>query len=124
MTVLNVLAILAALIGGVGAVIIGQILSLYRDDIDSARYARYQFSYVLLLNRKSFSVSEVERISSKMKDSIEDVAREDLWLFSDQGKLIMVQLVHELYKLEYAASEGDLEEADAHLDAIRKNCER
>ena len=124
MVVLSTLSIFAALIGGVGAVIIGQVLSLYRDDIDSARYARYQLNYVQLLSKNEFSIGEMERISNKMKNNIEDAAREDMWLFSDEGKILLVKLVHDLNKLEYAASRGETEKIELNIESISERCEK
>lgn len=124
MTVLSIFSILAALTGGVVAVFVGQILTLYREDIESARHARYQIDYTQLLSEDKLSVNEIERTSNKMKQNIEDVAREDMWLFSDDGKIALLELIHALSKLEYAASEGDTDNMDAHIDTISKMCDR
>jgi len=124
MEILNILPIFAALTGGVGAVILGQVLSLYRDDIDSARYARYQLKYVQLLDKREISISEMERISNKMKNNIEDAAREDMWLFSDEGEQILLRLLHDLNKLEYTASKGDSENIDTNLESISERCDQ
>lgn len=122
----NVLTILAALVGGVGAVMLGQVLTLYREDIDAARRTRYQIAYIQLATEKSgkkLSVSEIERISRKMKENLEDVSRENMWLFSRDGENYLLELMFNLSRLEYAASDGDADLVDDCVDNVKNKCD-
>lgn len=122
----NVLTILVALVGGVGAVMVGQVLTLYREDIDAARRTRYQIAYIQLATEKSgkkLSVSEIERISRKMKENLEDVSRENMWLFSRDGEIYLLELMFNLSRLEYAASDGDADLVDDYVDNVKNKCD-
>jgi hypothetical protein len=93
----NVLSIAAALLGGVLAVLIGQVLSVYRSDIQKARRLR---SY--LKNMWSFRSRDDENTSPKNKalrkarDSAEDLYMENTWLLTEEGEKALFEIFLEL----------------------------
>lgn len=97
---------------------IGQGLKLYREDIDSARRVRYRLEYIELLSSEDLSVDERERVSGKMKENLEEVIRDNMWLFSEDGQAILLDLMYDLDRVETAASNGEQTAVETHLKSI------
>lgn len=85
--ILNVLSVLAALSGGVIAVSFGQVLSVYRDDIQNARRLRSYLEYIRSFRtRDDENTSPKNQALRKAKESAEDVYMENTWLLNEVGE--------------------------------------
>ena len=93
----NVLSIAAALLGGVLAVLIGQVLSVYRTDIQKARRLRSYLEYMRSFrSRDDENTSPKNKALKKARDSAEDLYMENTWLLTEEGEQALYEIFYEL----------------------------
>lgn len=103
--ILNVLSVLAALSGGVLAVSFGQVLSVYRDDIQNARRLRSYLEYIRSFRtRDDENTSPKNQALRKAKESAEDVYMENTWLLNQIGEQALFSVFFELEEVKKSLS--------------------
>lgn len=103
--ILNVLSVLAALIGGVLAVSFGQVLSVYRNDIQNARRLRSYLEYIRSFRtRDDENTSPKNQALRKAKESAEDVYMENTWLLNQVGEQALFNIFFELEEIKKSLS--------------------
>lgn len=103
--ILNVLSVLAALSGGVLAVSFGQVLSVYRNDIQNARRLRSYLEYIQSFRtRDDENTSPKNQALRKAKESAEDVYMENTWLLNQVGEQALFNVFFELEEVKKSLS--------------------
>ena len=85
----NALAIIAALVGGVGAVMFGQILSLYRRDMDTIRQLRSHVRYIQIMKDSNRPVPSEKGALKSSRNAVEDIFRENAWILEEGNQRSM-----------------------------------
>jgi len=86
----NVLTIVVALVGGVGAVMLGQILSLYRKDMDTIRQLRSHVKYIQMMKDSNKPVPDKKGALKSSRNAVEDIFRENSWILEEGNQRSMV----------------------------------
>lgn len=82
----SLLTILAALVGGVGAVMFGQILRLYRKDMDTVRRLRSHIDYIQMMENSSEQVKNKKNALESSRDAIEELFRQNAWILAEDNQ--------------------------------------
>lgn len=102
------MSILAALLGGVLAVSIGQILSVYKSDIQKARRLRSYLKYMRSFrSRDDENTSPKNKALRKARDSAEDVYMENTWLLTEEGEQALFEIFYELEEVKQGLNSDD-----------------
>lgn len=118
------MSILAALLRGVLAVSIGQVLSVYKSDIQKARRLRSYLEYMRSFrSRDDENTYPKNNALGKARDSAEDVYMENTWLLTEEGEQALFEIFYELEEVKQGLNSDDSisenwDRIENHIDVI------
>lgn len=91
----NALTIVVALVGGVGAVMFGQILSLYRKDMDTIRQLRSHVKYIEMMVDSNKPIPGEKGALESSRNAVEGIFRENSWILerSNQRSMKLISAI-------------------------------
>lgn len=115
------LQLISALVGGIIAVLIGQILSFYRDEISIARSFRYQVKHLIELLDEDIQTKCTSEKLESVHSELESLYVSNRWLLNEEGRRQFREL---LTKLEVIIQEQEGGNKERVLQLCKKMDEK